>query len=95
MSDNQDIKNILKGIFRGSGRLSKGYNQYEITRVWNQVMGDVIAGYTSSYRFSKGTLEVWITSSALKQELEMSKENIMIKLNAQLPNKKVKKIIIR
>lgn len=95
MDDNQQIKDILSNILTDKSKLSKGYNQYHVEETWRKSFGEVISKYTSGVRFSKGVLEVFITSSSLKQELEMNKDKVMAKLNAALIHKKVTKLVIR
>ena len=95
MDDKQQIKDILSSIFTDKSKLSKGYNQYQIEETWRNTFGEVISKYTTSVRFSSGTLEVFITSSSLKQELELNKEKVRTKLNAALNHKKVSKLVIR
>lgn len=93
MSD--DIKNIITNIFSQKGRLSKGYQQYNVEQVWRDTFGSMISSYTSSVRFSKGILTVYITSSPLKQEIASTKESVINKINKNLPYNKVTELIIR
>ncbi len=95
MDDKKQIKDILSNIFSDKSKLSKGYNQYHVEDTWRKTFGEMISKYTSGVRFYNGTLEVYITSASLKQELEMSKESVMNKLNAALSHKKVSKLVIR
>ena len=95
MDEKQQIKDIISNIFSDKSKLSKGYNQYHVEEVWRNTFGETISKYTSGVRFSKGVLEVFITSSSLKQELEMNKDNVTAKLNSALTHKKVTKLVIR
>ncbi len=95
MSDNQNIKSIIGSIFSSKGKLSKGFNAYTVEQVWRSTFGEVISRYTSGVRFSNGKLIVYITSSPLKQELSMTKEKVITKMNAQLKYHKVTELIIR
>ena len=93
MSD--DLKKIINGMFSNQGKLSKGYNQYNVEQIWRSTFGEMISTYTSRVHFSKGTLTVYITSSPLKQEINMTKENVITKLNQNLKYNKVEKLIVR
>lgn len=95
MSEDQNIKNLISNIFKSKGALSKGYNQFTVEQVWRETFGEMISSYTSSVRFSKGTLTVYITSSPLKQELMITKENVISRMNQNLPYHKISKLVIR
>jgi len=95
MSEKDNIKHIIKNIFSDKGRLSKGYNQYTIDQVWRETFGEVISSYTSGTKFYNGKLTVYITSSSLKNELSMTKEKVIEKMNKNLKYKKVTELIIR
>jgi len=93
MSD--DLKNILSGMFKTQGKLSKGLNQYTIEQIWRSTFGDLISSYTTRVHFSKGVLTVYITSSSLKEELSMTKDKVVERLNQNLKYNKVEKLIVR
>lgn len=95
MSNDNKLNNILNGVFVKNDRLSKGYQQYTVEKVWHQVFGSVISGYTSKIYFKNGVLTVYLTSSALKQEISNTKETVIAKINSQLKHKKVTELIIR
>ena len=82
-------------MFTTNKRLASGFNQYTIENVWKATFGEVISNYTTSVKFFKGTLTVYISSSPLKQELNLTKENVIEKLNKNLPYHKVTKLIVR
>jgi len=95
VSDQDKLKSIISGIFSSSGKLSHGYNQYTVEQVWRETFGSMISSYTTSVKFYKGTLTVFITSSPLKQELSSTKEVVIDKMNKNLEYKKVTELIIR
>ncbi len=64
-------------------------------QVWRDTFGNVIADYTSKIIFHKGRLTVYITSSPLKQELNMTKDKVILRLNENLKYKKVEEVVIR
>jgi len=95
MNDDQKIKSIIGGIFSSKGKLSRGYNAYTVEQVWRSTFGDVISSYTSGVKFYNGKLTVYITSAPLKQELSMTKEKVITKMNNNLQYKKITELIIR
>lgn len=91
----QKIKALLGNLFKDNNRLSNKYNTYNIDQVWRETFGHVISNYTTKVNFFKGTLTVYISSSPLKQELTLTKENVIEKLNANLKYKKVTELVVR
>jgi predicted nucleic acid-binding Zn ribbon protein len=76
-------------------RLNDGYTHMQIATIWNETLGKVIALYTKKVELSNGKLIVYITSPIVKNELNMSKSDIILKLNEKIGKKLIKEIIIR
>ena len=87
------LSDILK-IFKNSKNLSKGLNQVEVERAWNEQMGPAIQKYTTNLIFDKGTLYVRLQSAVLREELSYGKTKIIKNLNESLGKELVKKIIL-
>lgn len=94
MSDKDNIKKIITNIFSDRGKLSRGYNQYTVEQVWRETFGEVISNYTSSTKYYNGKLTVYITSASLKNELAMTKDKVIEKMNKNLKYKKVTELVI-
>ena len=56
-------------------------NQYRLIESWKEVMGEGIARYTGNLFIKNQTLFVQIKSSVLKQDLSMSRGNLVKRLN--------------
>ncbi len=95
MSNDNKLNSILNGVFVKNDRLAKGYQQYTVEKVWHEVFGSVISGYTSKLYFKNGVLTVYLTSSALKQEISNTKQTVIDKINLHLQHRKVTELIIR
>ncbi len=95
MSEGNKIKNVIDTIFSKNNRLSKSYNQYTVEEVWRSVFGDVISSYTTKVIYKNEILTLYINSSPLKEEINLNKPSIILKLNNNLNYKKVKDIIVR
>ncbi len=93
--DNNNIKNVIDGIFKSSGRLSTGYNQFTIEEVWRSTFGDLISSYTTRVIYNNEILTIYINSSPLKEEILINKTSVLEKLNANLEYRKVKDLIVR
>ncbi len=65
-------------------KLSEGYQSVRIDEIWKERMGKMIATYTKTIQLKNGILEVSISSSPLKKELQMSKTQIISAINEEL-----------
>jgi len=95
MSEHKDIKEVIGNIFSSGGKLSRGYNAYTVEQVWRSTFGEVISNYTNKVNYHQGKLTVYITSAPLREELQMTKDKVVAKLNSKLQYKKVTELIIR
>jgi len=87
------LSEILK-LFKNSKKLSKGLNQVDVERAWNEQMGPAIQKYTSKLTFDNGTLYVRLQSSVLREELNYGKTKIISNLNESLGKELIKKLIL-
>ena len=71
---------ILKNL-RAQG-LETPLQQKRLIAVWPEVMGEMIAGYTQDLYIRNQTLNVRLTSPALRADLSLMKPEIVKKLNA-------------
>ena len=71
---------ILKNL-RAQG-LETPLQQKRLIAVWPEVMGEMIAGYTQDLYIRNQTLNVRLTSHALRADLSLMKPEIVKKLNA-------------
>jgi len=76
-------------------QIKKGYYQTSIKKVWKDMMGDIVAEYTSAVRISGDKLIVEFTSASLKQEFLFKKEKLIQMVNDRMGREVVKKVIIR
>ena len=75
--------------------LDRRYRECEVTEVWPEVVGKMIASKTKSLRMVEGKLFVCFTSAVVKNELLMVKEGLIEALNARVGENVVKDIIIK
>ena len=71
---------ILKNL-RAQG-LETPLQQKRLIAVWPEVMGEMIAGYTQDLYIRNQTLNVRLTSPAIRADLSLMKPEIVKKLNA-------------
>ena len=95
MQNNTDhIKEIIKSI-RKEKKLKKGLEKVQIKKLWIDLWGEHIAQYTEKIFFENGKLTVYLTSSALREEINRTKFKIIEKMNDKLGEKQIKKIILK
>lgn len=70
-------------------------NRIRIEKAWESLMGKGIKAQTGKIRFNKGTLNLYITSAPLKQELLMNRDKIAARLNEKLGEVVIKAVKIR
>jgi predicted nucleic acid-binding Zn ribbon protein len=88
--NDKPLKDVLNEFIISNAKVDKGYHTAQIHDVWNEMMGPVIANYTSRITFNDGVLKIYLTSAALKKEFSMGKEKII-----ELLNKEIGKAIIK
>lgn len=75
--------------------LDKKYKECEVSTVWPEVVGKMIASKTKSLKMADGKLIVAFTSAVVRNELLMVKEGLISALNAKIGENVVKDIIIK
>ena len=75
-------------------KLKDRLNQVSVVRLWEEILGTMVGRNTKEIRFNEGVLRVRIESSALRQELEFQKNEIVTKLNDSLGQNVVKELIL-
>ncbi len=82
-------------IFLQKSRLKTNMQAYQITDIWEQVMGKTIAKYTEKIEVTNHTLFISTTVAPLKNELLYQKDKIIQRVNEALGENLVKEVVIR
>ncbi len=85
------LKTVLNAALKEAG-IEKAVAQNRALIIWEKVVGDKIAANTSAVNVRHGVLVVRASSSAWRQELLLTKSNILKKLNKDLENEIIKDI---
>ncbi len=93
--NNQSLKHILDELLSKKSKLNSNFSNYTVEQVWRKTFGDVISSYTSNVRIRNGILIVYLTSSALKQEILATKPKVIERMNGQLKYNQVTDIQLR
>ena len=67
--------------FLREGGLESPLNEYRLIQAWETVLGKAIARYTEQMYIKNQTLYVHLTSPALRQNLQMSRQSLVKRLN--------------
>ncbi|OKZ19826.1 MAG: hypothetical protein BHV77_11640 [Bacteroides sp. 43_108] len=88
----EQIGDIIMQFLRSEG-LETPLNQYRLIEAWKDVLGQDIGKYTGEMFIKNQTLHVQIKSSVLKQDLMMSRSNIIKRLNEYVKANVITEII--
>ena len=91
----QPLSEALSDFFRENSRLRYQLAQQRIIRRWGELLGEGVAKYTTNIYFNRDTLYVSLTSSVLRAELMMIKEELIKKLNDHAEMAVVRDIMFR
>jgi predicted nucleic acid-binding Zn ribbon protein len=64
--------------------IKKKLQEYEAVLRWGEIVGEQIARMTTATRISKGVLFVQVRSSTWRNELNMRKREIIVRINGDL-----------
>ena len=79
----QSLKTLISEMLKKSG-MEKKFNELEVARCYNEVVGEVIARKTRSIYMREKTLIVRMDSGVMKQELSFQKTRIVNLVNEKL-----------
>jgi predicted nucleic acid-binding Zn ribbon protein len=88
------IGNVLAQLItaRGYGRIQADSN---FAGAWQTAVGPALAKYTLPGRLRRGVLEITVTNSMAVQELTFQKQQILAKLQTQLPDARIRDLRFR
>jgi hypothetical protein len=69
--------------------------ELDVKRIWKEKFGVAFSSRTEKLIFKNGELQLFLTSSPLKDEVMMAREAIAAKINQELGKEVVKKVIVR
>jgi predicted nucleic acid-binding Zn ribbon protein len=93
-SNTQPIDQVIRDFLREM-KIDRKLKEVSIVHQWESLMGKMVAVRTSQIYIRNGILFVHVTSSVLKNELLMMRQDIINKLNEQAGEIIIEKIVIR
>ena len=91
----QDLRSILKEIMDENSMLKSRIAEQRVIRAWKEMLGEGVSMYTTNLYFKRGVLFVQLSSSVLRAELMMNKQNLIEKLNEYAEMKIIRDIVMR
>lgn len=77
----------------GYYKLRKKFNQTSIIASWEKIMGKTVANRTEKIFFRDKTLFVKLSSSPLKQELNIAKPKVLALINNEFPQEVIEEVV--
>ena len=93
-SNTQPLGEVLREYIRKMNMENK-LKEVDVVASWEQLLGKTIAYYTRNIYLSKKILYVEISSSIVKNELVMMRENIRQRMNEEAGEEMVDKIVFK
>jgi predicted nucleic acid-binding Zn ribbon protein len=88
------VGEVIRKILRMEG-LEAPLNQYRLVDAWKDVVGQGIANYTQQIYVKNQTLFVHLTSPVLRQELMMTRQILVRRLNEKAGAQVITDIVFR
>ena len=90
----QPIGTVLDDFFVQNPVLADKLAEVRLMNSWKTVLGPSVSRFTENMFIKKRTLHVRLTSSVLKSELMMCREQLIIKLNKEAGRDVINSIIL-
>jgi predicted nucleic acid-binding Zn ribbon protein len=91
--NNRPLKEWLQ-VFAQSPQIRAKLYQTRIEKMWGELMGPLISGYTRRIKLDDRVLLLFVDSASLKSELTIMKENIRTLVNERLGEDYVREVRI-
>ncbi len=85
-NSSQTIGEVL-GEFTKKPELKDGFSKIKLMEAWPKVVGSAVVKHTTKIYFNKGFLNVYLSSSIVRNELLMRKDKIKEQLNNEIGRK--------
>lgn len=82
-------------FFLNKSKLKSNMRAFEITQIWEQLMGKTIAKYTEKIQIFNHTLFITTSVAPLKNELLYQKEQIIQRVNEALGENLISEVVIQ
>lgn len=91
----EKLKDILSKVIAQDKNMSREIGLARIESAWAEKMGEMINSYTQRLYFSGGKLTVYLSSSVLRNQLNLNRQRIIDLINDTCEEDVIKEISIR
>jgi hypothetical protein len=88
------VGDLMSLFFKELG-LEKGYRDYQLLKLWDEILGNVISKATLSKRLEGKKLYVYLSSSVIRDELYMMRSDIIKEFNRRAGENIIEELILR
>lgn len=92
--EEHSIADILKDFIE-TNKLQAGFDKIDVRDAWKNVMGAGVNTYTIDIMLKNSTLYVALSSSVLREELNLGKSKIITMLNEELKRDLITAIVLK
>jgi predicted nucleic acid-binding Zn ribbon protein len=92
--DSERVGDVIRQFLRQQG-LEAPLNQYRLIEAWKEVVGNGVAYFTQQIYIKNQSLYVHLTSPILRQELMMTRETLVHRLNEKAGAQVITDIVFR
>lgn len=92
--ESRQIGELLNDFIKESG-LDKGLLRVRVVEAWREVVGEKIDRYVEEQFFKEGLLISKISSSVVRNQLFINREDILKRINSLLGGEVVKSLILK
>jgi predicted nucleic acid-binding Zn ribbon protein len=93
-SNTQPIKDIIKDYLK-ENNLDKKLNEQEMIRSWYEITGKMVARATVSVDIRNRKMYIKLSSSVVRNELTMIRDELVKRLNQQFKEPLIDEIILK
>jgi predicted nucleic acid-binding Zn ribbon protein len=87
------VSDVLQGLLENSKLpIAEQFTRWKLLRKWDEVVGPTLAPHTLPVSFQRGTLYIWVKSSAWMQQLAFAAAPLKDKINSYLGRQYVRRI---
>ncbi len=91
----QTLGEAIREFFESNAALRGKILETRVQRAWNEIFGPTVAYYTRNVYVKNRVLYVYLTSSVLRNELLLRKEQLIKQLNDYAQADVIHEIVIR
>lgn len=88
----QQVGDVIREFMRAEG-IETPYNEFRVVQAWPEVVGPAVERCTSEVYVKNGTLYVRLTSSVIRHELFLGRQQLAQRLNQHVGAQVITKIV--